>query len=451
MVRMAALLALASAQEPGFAPGVERPPLPPMGWRSWNWFRCNIDQETMEAQATAMAAVPTWASKSLRDLGYDRIGLDDCWQSCTGPQGSFHDEAGNPIVNTTSFPSLSGMAAQAVSLGLKPGFYGNNCRCHQGEVKVGIEHYVEDVQLTLDSGFAGTKIDSCGNQRDMTKYAQELATRNASLLVENCGNGPAGANPKMDFPPHQDYLDMLQTSCPWSFYRTSVDVAPQFYSTVYNVNRALPFLDADAPLSRPGCWAYPDMLMVGVDQPHNGGEIPVPMSYLDWSSHFALWAVTSSPLILGFDLTNKTVLEMVWPIIANEEVLAVSQSWAGHPGRLVANSSSIKDVGVEHHSTGNLVTQEAFPSWQLWAKPLPGGATAALLVRHWAAEGEGSLTFPLSKLFSGSPPGAVSVRDVLAHTDKGTADTSVKFELGDLPEHGAAFVVLTPAKAAVSV
>ena len=66
----------------------------------------------------------------------------------------------------------------------------------------------------------------------------------------------------------------------------------------------------------------------------------------------------------------------VWPIIANEEVLAVSQSWFGHPGRLVANATEYRAVVVEHGSTGNRVSTEQFPSWQAWAKPVANGAVA---------------------------------------------------------------------------
>ena len=165
--------AVALAAESNFAPGIARPALPPMGWRSWNWFACDVNQTIMEQQAAAMAAVPSWASKSLLQLGYSHIGLDDCWQSCTGPKGSFHDPTtGDPIVNTTAFPSLAAMVSHAAALGLQSGFYGDNCRCHVGERQVGVTHYDEDVALTLEAGFAGTKIDSCGNQRDMTKYAE---------------------------------------------------------------------------------------------------------------------------------------------------------------------------------------------------------------------------------------------------------------------------------------
>ena len=275
-----------------FAAGIARPALPTMGWRSWNWFACDIDQEIMERQAEAMVATPPWADKSLLQLGYSTIGLDDCYQSCTGPDGSFHDPEANgaPIINQSKFPSLSDMTAKARALGLRPGFYGDNCHCHQGEKKAGVTHYVQDVALTLAAGFEGTKIDSCGNQRDMSIYAAQFALRNSSMLVESCGNGPPGSNPKNDFPPHPSYLRMLESTCPFSFYRVSVDLAPQFLSCVYNLNRALPFLDAEAPLSRPGCWAYADMSMVGVDvprhsdQPHYDNDT---MTWIEWRSHFA--------------------------------------------------------------------------------------------------------------------------------------------------------------------
>jgi len=443
-------VAAAPAAAPGFAAGIVRPPLPPMGWRSWNWFACDVDQSIMEQQAAAMAATPPWATKSLRQLGYTHIGLDDCWQSCIGPDGSFHDRTGTPIVNTTRFPSLSGMVAKAKSHGLTSGFYGNNCRCHQGEIKVGTTHYAQDAALTIRSGFAGTKIDSCGNMRDMTQYAQQFADVNRSLLVESCGNGPAGTNPKKDLPPLPSYLDMLRTTCPWSFYRVSVDLGPTFLSTVYNVNRALPFLAMNAPLSRPGCWAYMDMMMVGVTTPRKQGGPPFdpnPMNPLEWQTHFAMWAVTSSPLILGFDLTNATRLKMTWPIISNEEVLAVSQTWQGHPGRLVANSTETKDLGVAHGSPGVTHTNESLPSWQAWAKPVQGGAVAVLVVRVWEGAANATVSFPLADLFSlagAAAPASVSVRDVHTHTDNGTVVSALTVNLANLPARGCTFVVLTP-------
>ena len=32
-------------------------------------------------------------------------------------------------------------------------------------------------------------------------------------------------------------------------------------------------------------------------------------------SHFGAWAITSSPMILGMDVTNQTNLDIVWPFV----------------------------------------------------------------------------------------------------------------------------------------
>ena len=45
------------------------------------------------------------------------------------------------------------------------------------------------------------------------------------------------------------------------------------------------------------------------------------------ASHFAAWAIVSSPLVLGFDLTNSSRLAAAWPTISNRAAIAVSQSW----------------------------------------------------------------------------------------------------------------------------
>jgi hypothetical protein len=52
-------------------------------------------------------------------------------------------------------------------------------------------------------------------------------------------------------------------------------------------------------------------------------------------SHFGAWVIVSSPLILGYDVANRSLTRKVWPIISNVEAIAVNQQWAGHPGRLI--------------------------------------------------------------------------------------------------------------------
>jgi len=58
-------------------------------------------------------------------------------------------------------------------------------------------------------------------------------------------------------------------------------------------------------------------------------------NYNEGRAHFGAWIIVSAPLILGFDLTDKNKMDSVWNIITNTEALAVSQTWAGHPGMLL--------------------------------------------------------------------------------------------------------------------
>jgi hypothetical protein len=71
---------------------------PPMGWRSWNLYGANVNQDLLQgimdgmvSKARTVDGVPT----SLCDLGYCDVGLDDNWQEC-GSYGSenytYHSE-----------------------------------------------------------------------------------------------------------------------------------------------------------------------------------------------------------------------------------------------------------------------------------------------------------------------------------------------------------------------
>lgn len=74
--------------------------------------------------------------------------------------------------------------------------------------------------------------------------------------------------------------------------------------------------DDGLPVSRPGCWAYPDMLEVGRTATAD-----------ESASHMAAWAIVSAPLVLGFDLRNSTRLAAAWPLISNRRMMEVSRTW----------------------------------------------------------------------------------------------------------------------------
>ena len=132
---------------------------------------------------------------------------------------------------------------------------------------------------------------------DLIKATPAQGGRDA-VLVENCHWGL-----KRPFKPTQKW-------CPWNLYRTSGDINAKYASVVGNL-RTMNYY-ANNNLSYPGCWAYPDMLEVGCDHGRHGDRDPG-LSETEAATHFAAWAIVSSPLILAHDVNNATVMDAVWP------------------------------------------------------------------------------------------------------------------------------------------
>ena len=72
-------------------------------------------------------------------------------------------------------------------------------------------------------------------------------------------------------------------------------------------------------LSRPGCWGHLDMLEVGCKSGPNGVQ-DVGLSFEETRTHYAAWAIMSSPLFLSHDVTNETIMDHL-EISASSRVL----------------------------------------------------------------------------------------------------------------------------------
>ena len=387
-------------------------PTPPMGWRDWNFYRGRITQAAVEGNMRAMAAQarPVWGRSgrtSLLQLGYNRAGLDDGWQRCgAGVGGSFHDAAGEPLWNATRFPRPAGMVAAGHALGLRVDWYMNNCICGEGGARLDPSQVARDtegdVRMLAKAGFDGVKADGCGPGRDLPRLAALLNQTGRPVLIENChyykassaGAMPSGAHPdrlNRIWPYWRDNITGGELVCPEHIFRASGDIGGSFGSWFGNLAQLEPYQDAQHPISRPGCWGHADMLMVGV---------PGPAATLEeWRSHYAAWAINSSPLILSFDLTNASVLDRVWEIVANPEVIAVNQAWQGHPGRRLAVSS------------GPIA---------LWTKPQRPGVTALLAVSMAPLGAPNTTTsVPLHALDGQPCAQGCAVRDLWTHRQLG--------------------------------
>lgn len=415
---------------------------PPLGWRSWNLYHRNVNQPLMER---IMRGVATDRSRSdhagtptsLLDLGYADVGLDDFWQACDSPDAAdgmhYHREDGSPIVNANLFPDLGGMVELAHSLNLTAGWYGNNCICadvcrNPDECDKQIE---ADVRAIVNFDFDGWKLDGCGGETNLPlfeAYIRKLSPAKP-ILVENCHWGNPAVpyyKPNRTLPPSE--------GCPWNYYRSSGDIGPSYGSVLHNLGTVETFRAQN--LSYPGCWAYPDMMQVGVTVGKDGGG-EMALTAAETRSHFASWCIVSSPLVLSHDVNDEAVTDAVWDVISNREAIAVNQAYAGDSGGVYDASDAT--IGLYDH-LGVEVT--VVPTHRYLSKPLGDGKGVAVLLMN-----SGEDRHPLEVVFKDVPDVGCSetscsclVRDIWAHRDLGQFVGSYNV---NVESHDAAFLLVT--------
>eukprot|EP01079_Euglenida_sp_SAG-EU17-18_P006447 gene6447-1150_t len=335
----------------GLSPGLP-PPRPPMGWSSWYALGGSVNQTAMEQSYAKMAnrsVCPGCGSKSLVDLGYSFANLDDGWQACgQGENGGYHDKNGYPLMDPAKFPNVTAMVALARSLGLKAGFYVNNYICGAGECKGGVGGLVYNkvmhatVQWLKANQFQYLKacpfpcpcapVDSGGCYNDMTLWHELLGQAGHEMTVENChqvssaGTAAfAGTAPDGSWTQHLGGEPPNATWCPFDLWRVGGDV-----NGLGPDNGALLTAAAIAQgpaRARAGCWPYPDFMALPSDPRQARGL-------------FGLYAIMGTPMVFSFDIRDDAQLLPRWPVLTNEDVLAVNQDTTASMGTLIRRFSA---------------------------------------------------------------------------------------------------------------
>ena len=260
---LAALVAAATAQPKNTYGGKYKPgwngeaKTPPMGWRSWNAFGNRITQDMMVQAVDAVVAknrtVKGYADKvSLCDLGYCAVGIDEGWEGCgdgvtVDGRKTQHYANGTPAVNA-KFPDIAKLVKYGHTKGLKMGWYENGCAC--GEHVALDKNYEGDIKMLHQFGFDAVKLDGCGAQKNMTLYAELMAATGQSYAIENCHWGRCTDSDDSSCPS----VDW----CPFNWYRSSGDINAGHSSWYANLQTTIRFQSWEAPVSQPGCWAYPE-------------------------------------------------------------------------------------------------------------------------------------------------------------------------------------------------
>jgi len=287
---------------------------PPMGWNSWNAFGPDINQDLIFETAKIMK------SSGLIEHGWNIITIDDGWQGR-------RDTITQRITANKSFPDLKELTNSIHDMGLRAGIYstpwvtsymelpGGSADTKKGKTfykrqNFGVfSFHEEDADQFNDWGFDYLKYDWAENHYPYARamyHALKSQEKNIALSLSGALNVREA--------------HLATNVC--DLYRVNGDIVDEWRSVF---ERAF-FHTRWKPFHGPGRWADPDMLVVG----HVGWGNNIHASNLTpWEqvTHMSLWAMFSSPLILGCDLRELDDFTMA--LLSNDEIIEVNQDPLG--------------------------------------------------------------------------------------------------------------------------
>lgn len=290
---------------------------PIMGWSSWNTFRININEDLIKETADAMV------EKGLKDAGYTFINIDDGFFAGRDDDGKLNN-------NDQKFPGgMRAIADYIHGKGLKAGIYSEagdkTCAYYwDGDTKnglnVGLYGYEEqDAKTYFDEwDFDFIKIDYCGAEYlGLDEETQYTKIWNAIRNTDKVKNGG----------------EIRWNICRWMFPGTwAAKIADSWRVThdIYNefdTDRGVRgILEQNLYLSAYASSGHSndmDMMQIGRGTFTEDEE----------KSHFGLWCIMNSPLMIGCDL--RSISQNTIDIITNKEVIAINQDRLGLQARLV--------------------------------------------------------------------------------------------------------------------
>jgi alpha-galactosidase len=335
---------------------------PPMGWNSWNRFKCDVSEWLIQNTADAMVA------SGMRDAGYQYVVIDDCWQVA-------RDANGTIVADWKRFPSgMAALADYVHARGLKFGLYtdvgSKTCQGRPGS----LGHEWQDAATYAAWGVDYVKVDWCYNDgldapTQYRLFRDALAATGRPMVLSICTWGKE--NP-WDWGADTGHL-----------WRTTRDITDRWSILLQIIRENV----VRAYAAGPGGWNDPDMLEIG-----NGG-----MTNTEYRTHFSLWAMMAAPLIAGNDLTRMS--SATRDILLNSEVIAIDQDARGTAALIV-------------HDDNNR---------QVWSRPLSDPSARAVALFN-PTEKSAEITVRWADI--GLSPGDALVRDLWAHADIGVVADS---------------------------
>ncbi|KAK6429752.1 hypothetical protein LTR95_014098 [Oleoguttula sp. CCFEE 5521] len=325
--------------------------LPALGWNSWNAYGCDIDEPRVMLAANALV------DTGLKGAGYEYVITDDCWQNSEGR---------DPITsqlrpNLTKFPTgLQGTAEKIHDLGLKVGYYSSSGSMTCGRYAGSLGYEKLDAKTFSDWGMDYLKYDNCFVEPE---YFDDCLSCNSDPSFDSKGmkNGSCtSATPQTGYYSFNVTFPFCNLDYP-NFPSDGVNYTQKYTALRFRImrdallaqNRTIVYSLCEWGVDQPWRWGNatgsswrttndinsgwsrilqilnvnsflgdyadfyghndPDMLEIG-----NGN-----LTVEEQRSHFALWAMMKSPLLIGTDITKLTQPEL--NILENKYLIAFNQ------------------------------------------------------------------------------------------------------------------------------
>jgi len=332
-----------------------------MGFNTWNLYGCSVTAQILKDTALAMN------KSGLQAAGYTYVNSDDCWMN------KDRDANGNQVANPTKFPDgFQNVTAYIHGFGLKSGLYTAKGPSTCAGFAASCQHEAQDALLWASWGIDYVKDDSCSNCRndDNLDYhtmwlAIQASGREMILSIEG---GPS--------------YDNFTAGLLGNAHRVGHDITPEFNSmlSLVDIGSGLWPFAHNATTTPDNGGVFNDLDMIG--------EIALPVfpssssSFFHSSSHsssynflsslsltyllililstlfieignapdfvcgqddeelrrcqthFYMWCLMKSPLILGNDIPNISTATL--SVLANTDAISVNQDPLGVQGKRIA-------------------------------------------------------------------------------------------------------------------
>ncbi len=331
---------------------------PPTGWNHWGGHASNISDEIIRAAAELVV------NRGLADVGFQYIGIDDCWMRLSpseykkvskDPDGfymmkhkgiDFDKMVGEPrdadgnIIPNDYFPDMKGLVDNIHSLGLKAGIYSSPgpLTCQNLEGSRG--HELQDAKQYAEWGFDLLKYDRCTAGGIINQLKKK---ENPLPLLKEFWRSMVGFLEESD-------RDIVVNLCQYGHnesWKWAPSIGMQSWRISGDLNHhindyfkaALRIATDLREYSKPGQWNDPDFMYVGrqVQTRFNHFEKskPTGLTGNQEYQYVSLWAMIAAPFFFSTDVLN--VDDFTIGLLSNPEVMDISQDELGRVADVIRN------------------------------------------------------------------------------------------------------------------